>query len=107
MLATVVGNTVGNLLLLFLGPFAAFWGYQRWRHERSLPETIGKAGLAVGQPRYLVHCLAASAAVVLLLLVWPPSPETFGRPGSAQRPFVGAGLSGATLLYSRNPPIAR
>jgi membrane protease YdiL (CAAX protease family) len=103
VLAVVAGNTIGNLLLLFLIPLAAYWGYQRRRHARSLGEVLRRAGLVVGEPRYLLYCFAASAAVVLLLVIWRPSPDTFGRAGSAQRPFVGAGLSGVTvpaaLLY--------
>lgn len=98
MVATIAGNTLGNLLLLFLVPFAVYVVYHRWRHHRSPGEILHRAGLRLGEPRYLLHCLGASVFVVLLLLVWPPDPETFGREGSAQQPFVGAGLSGPTLL---------
>lgn len=98
MLATVASNTLGNLLLLFLFPAVAYSAYHRWRHHRSLGEILRRAGLRVGEPRYLLYCLGASAAVVLLLFAWPPSPATFGRAGSAQQPFVGAGLGPATLF---------
>lgn len=98
MLATVAGNTLGNLLVLFLIPFAVYSGYHRWRHHRSLGEILRRAGLRLGEPVYLLYCLGASVAVVLLLFVWPPSPATFGAEGSAQRPFVGAGLTRVTLF---------
>jgi len=39
-----------------------------------------------------------AAAIVAVLLVRPPSPESFGRPGSAWQPFVGFGLSGTSIL---------
>jgi len=98
VLATVAGNTLGNLLLLVCFPSLIYAGYQIARHRRSFHEIRGRAGLRVGEPRYLLYCLVASGAVVLLLLIWPPSPDTFGREGSAQRPFVGAGLNTTTLL---------
>lgn len=98
MLATVAGNTAGNLLLLFLLPLLLYSGYHRWRKERSFGEILRRAGLRLGETRFLLYCLGASVGTVLLLFVWSPSPEVFGRAGSAQQPFVGAGLTSVTLL---------
>lgn len=98
MLAAIAGNTLGNLLLLFLLPLLVYYGYHRLRHRRSLPEVLRKAGLVSGEARYVLYCLAASGLVVVLLLVWPPSPAIFGRQGSAQQPFVGAGLTPVSVL---------
>lgn len=98
VLATVAGNTLGNLLLLFLVPFLLYAGYQRRRHRLRFSEILRRLGMRVGAPRFLLYCLGASAAVLLLLLAWTPSAATFARQGSAQQPFVGAGIGGSTLL---------
>ena len=64
----------------------------------SVGEVAKRAGLQVGEPRYIGYCLVFALVVVVALLVWPPSAEQYAREGSAFRPFIGAGLSGSAII---------
>jgi membrane protease YdiL (CAAX protease family) len=81
-----------NLVLLVALPFLGYYLFHRWRRGRRLPEIARRAGLAVGEPRYLAYALAAALLVATVLLVWPPPLEPFLRKGSAQHDFVGLGF---------------
>ena len=74
-------------------PFLGYFTYQKWRHKRTFGEIARRAGLQVGEPRYLVYSLAFVLLGVIILWLWSPSLEPFTRQGSAQRQFVGLGLS--------------
>ena len=92
-----------NLVVLAGIPFLAYFAYQRLRHRRRFLEVARRAGLQLGDARYVGYSLVFAAAGVAALLVWPPPLEPFLRDGSPQRPFVGLGLSGhavaMALLY--------
>lgn len=84
-------------------PFLAYAAYQRWRHKRPFAETCKRAGLQLGEPRYLLYSLAAAAVLVAVLVIRTPSLEPFLREGSAQSGFAGLGLNvwsvAMALLY--------
>ena len=92
-----------NLVVLAGIPFLAYFAYQRLRHRRRFLEVARRAGLQLGDARYVGYSLVVAAAGVAALLVWPPPLGPFLRDGSPQRPFVGLGLSGhavaMALLY--------
>ena len=92
-----------NLVVLAGIPFLAYFAYQRLRHRRRFLEVARRAGLQLGDARYIGYSLVIAAAGVAALLVWPPPLEPFLRDGSPQQPFVGLGLSGhavaMALLY--------
>jgi membrane protease YdiL (CAAX protease family) len=73
-------------------PFLGYFAYQRWRHKRSFGEVARRAGLQLGQPRYLVYSLAFALVGVAVITVFSPPLEPLTRQGSAQRPFVGLGF---------------
>jgi len=81
-----------NLVLLVAIPFLGYYLFHRWRRDRRLPEIARRAGLAVGETRYLGYAVAAAVVVAAVLLIWPPPLEPFLRKGSAQHDFVGLGL---------------
>jgi membrane protease YdiL (CAAX protease family) len=87
------------LQALVLGgiPFLGYFVYQRWRHKRTFGEVARRAGLQVGEPRYLAYSLAFALLGVVIIWFWSPPLEPFIRQGSAQRQFVGLGFSGQAV----------
>jgi membrane protease YdiL (CAAX protease family) len=84
-------------------PLLAYFGYHKWRHKRSFVEVARRAGLQLGQPRYLLYALAFFVLGIAVLIIWSPSLEPLTREGSAQRQFAGLGFSrkavALALLY--------
>jgi membrane protease YdiL (CAAX protease family) len=94
---SVAANTLANGVLLFAIPFSIYILYHRLRHKRSFGEIAGRAGLRLGDPRFVGYAALAAALVVGFLIVRPPSIEPFVREGSAQKVFLGVGF-GPSLL---------
>lgn len=92
-LADAVISAFLQVLLLGGAPFLGYFIYQRRRHKRTFVEVAKRAGLQLGAPRYLVYSLVFGLAGVVLLVVWSPPLDLLIRQGSAQRQFVGLGLS--------------
>jgi membrane protease YdiL (CAAX protease family) len=92
LLVNAAISAVVQLALLGGVPFLGYWFYQRRRHKRTFRETARRAGLQLGEPRYLVYSLAFALAGVVILVLWSPPLEPLMRQGSAQRQFVGLGL---------------
>jgi membrane protease YdiL (CAAX protease family) len=92
ILANAASSAVVQVALLGGVPFLGYWIYQRRRHGRTFRETARRAGLQLGEPRYLVYSLAYALAGVVILVLWSPPLEPLTRQGSAQRQFVGLGL---------------
>lgn len=78
-------------------PLLGYWIYHSRRYKRTFGETVRRAGLQLGQPRYLVYSLVFAFAGVAALLIWRPPLEALIRQGSAQRQFVGLGF-GVTAI---------
>lgn len=74
-------------------PFLSYFIYQKWRHKRTFGEAARRAGLQLGARRYLFYSLGFALAGVVMLVLWAPRVELFTRQGSAQRQFIGLGLS--------------
>ena len=89
-----------NLVVLAGVPFLAYFAYQKLRHRRRFREVARRAGLQLGDARYIGYSLVIAAAGVAALLVWPPPLEPFLRDGSPQQPFVGLGLSGRAMAMA-------
>jgi membrane protease YdiL (CAAX protease family) len=99
VLLEALASTLVNLVVLAGIPFAVFAAYHRLRHRRPLAESARRAGLQVGDRRYLAPALAAAAVSAGALAAWHPS-EAMVRGGSAMRAFHGLGASGATLVLA-------
>jgi membrane protease YdiL (CAAX protease family) len=82
-------------------PFLAYLTYQRRRNRRTLREITRRAGLQLGDPRYLLYSSVFAAIGVAVLVIWTPPLDAVTRQGSAQRQFVGLGfgLHALTLAF--------
>ena len=89
-----------NVVVLAGLPLFGFYLYHRIRHRRSLREVADRAGLRLGETRYLWSCLAAAVLTAFVLVAWPPPREPFLRDGSPQRSFVGLGLGGDAITLA-------
>jgi membrane protease YdiL (CAAX protease family) len=74
-------------------PFLGYWTYQRWRHRRTFREIARRAGLQVGDPKYLLYSAAFALLGAAILIIWDPPLDALTRRGSAQHQFVGLGFS--------------
>ena len=92
-LANAAISALLNVIVLAALPFLVYFAYQKWRHKRGFPETARRAGLQLGDGRYIGYSLAVALASATVLAIWPPPLEPFLREGSPQREFVGLGLS--------------
>ena len=91
-LTMAVLSALANSILLVGLPFLVFAVYHRLRWKRPFVEAARRAGLQVGEARYVAYSLGVAAVCVTALLVWPPDLEAMTREGSAQRQFAGLGL---------------
>ena len=92
MLIEAVLSALVNVVVLVLVPFGLYYGYHRWRHRRRLVEVAGRAGLRLGDPRYLAYAAIGAVILVAALLLFPPSLEASTGKGSGFAPFAGLGL---------------
>jgi len=89
-----------NLTVLGGLPFLVYFVYQKSRHKRGFRDITQRAGLQLGDGRYLCYGLMVAVATVAILVVWPPPLEPFLREGSPQRTFVGLGLGGQAIAMA-------
>ncbi|HSC26612.1 MAG TPA: CPBP family intramembrane glutamic endopeptidase [Vicinamibacterales bacterium] len=100
MLVNAALSALLNVVTLAGAPFFLYWLYHWLWHRRRIGEVAARAGLVVGERRYLAWCLAASVATVAALAIWPPPLEAQLREGSAFRAFAGLGLSGSAVAMA-------
>jgi membrane protease YdiL (CAAX protease family) len=74
-------------------PFLGYFVYHKWRHKRSFPEIARRAGLQLSDWRYVAYSAAFALSGVVIVIIWSPPLEVLTREGSAQRQFVGLGVS--------------
>ena len=100
LLAKATISAVAQLLLIAGLPLLLYTLYHKWRHKRRWSEIAKRAGLAACPWRYLLWSVALALAVVVAIAVRPPPLELLTGEGSAQKPFVGLGLSQATIVLA-------
>ena len=93
-------SAVVQFLVLAGVPLLAYTVYHRWRHKRGWLEIAERAGLSTCPWRYFLYSFAMALFGVVVVVVWAPSIELFTREASAQRPFVGLGLSQAAITLA-------
>jgi threonine/homoserine/homoserine lactone efflux protein len=77
VLANAAVSAVFNVLLLAGIPFLVYFLWHRIRHKRGLGEVARRAGLQVGDARYIAYSAAFAAVSVAALLLWSPPIEVF------------------------------
>lgn len=88
-------------VIIFAGiPFLPYFIYHKLRHKRPAAQIAKRAGLQLGEPRYIGYCLIFAAANVALFVIWKPPIEPLTREGSAWRQFLGLGLSGTSITLA-------
>lgn len=81
-----------NVLLLGGLPLLGYFAYQKASHKRGGREILERAGLRLGEIRYIGYCALFSIVVVAALFGWPPPLDALTAEGSAWRQFMGVGL---------------
>ena len=100
MIANVAAGTLVNLVIFVGLPLTFYWAFHKWRHKRGLVEILRRAGLQLGEVRYIGYCLLLALAIVVLMLIWPPALEPMLREGSAWRKFDGLGLGWTSVVMA-------
>jgi membrane protease YdiL (CAAX protease family) len=100
MLANAIASALLNVVVLAGIPFLLYCAIHRRCHGRGLREVSERAGLRLGETRYLLYSAAFALATVGVLVLWPPPLEPFLREGSPQRPFEGLGLSASAVAMA-------
>ena len=100
MLADAAASALFNVLLLAGIPFLVYFLWHRLKHGRRLPEVARRAGLQIGDPKYFLYSIGFAALSVAALLLWSPPVEVFTRERSAQREFVGLGITSTSVAMA-------
>lgn len=81
-----------NAVVLAGVPLLGYLAYHKVRHDRAAKEVLERAGLVLGEARYIGFCAVFSAVVVTALALWQPPLDELTAEGSAWREFLGVGL---------------
>jgi membrane protease YdiL (CAAX protease family) len=100
LLVNAAISALVNLLILAGIPFLFYFVYQKWRHKRTFAEIARRAGLQLGEVRYLLYSLIFALVGVAILVIWPPPLAPFLRNDSPQQAFRGLGLSGTSITMA-------
>jgi membrane protease YdiL (CAAX protease family) len=93
-------SALSNLVILAGVPFLFYALFYKRKHGRIRGEAWRRAGLQIGETRYIWYCVAGVIIVVAAIVIWPPPLEAFGREGSAQHRFVGTGFGPASIVMA-------
>lgn len=96
----VLSTTLANLVVIAGIPFLSYFAYQKWRRKRTFQEITQRAGLQLGEVRYIGYGLIVALAIAAYFIFWPPSAEPFIREGSAQSKFDGLGFNTISLTMA-------
>ena len=100
MLTNATLSALMNLLILAGVPFLGYFLYHKIRHKRGFGEVARRAGLQMGEVKYIGYSVLATLLIIAALLIWPPPVESFTREGSAQHNFNGLGLTGQAIIMA-------
>ncbi len=90
-------TTLANLVVIAGIPFFFYFAFQKCRRKRTFKEITQRAGLQLGEAKYVGYGLIVALAIAAYFVTWPPSVELFTGETSPQKPFIGLGF-GATSL---------
>lgn len=97
MLIQTAVNTSFNLVLLVGIPLLFYYAVHRRRHQRGIAEVMGRAGMRLGESRYLWYAAGGVVVVLLWIAVLPPDLEVITREGTVQHRFAGRGIDVDTV----------
>jgi membrane protease YdiL (CAAX protease family) len=100
MLVEAVLSAILNVVLLAGLPFLVYYGYHRRRHKRSFREIVQRAGLQLGERRYVGYCLLVAVVFVAGLILRPPALESSVQEGSGFQVFDGLGLGPLSIVMA-------
>jgi membrane protease YdiL (CAAX protease family) len=100
MLSSTISNALANLTILVVIPLAVYFLFHKLRHKRGVGEVAKRAGLRIGEPRYIGYCTLLAAAMVAVILIWPPALDPMTREGSSWTNFVGLGFGGTSVIMA-------
>lgn len=92
----IIGSLIGSVLqfvILSAIPLGLYTAWHKLRHKRSWLEIRQRAGLVLGEPRYLLFSAGFAVVFALGLVLFPPSLEYYTTEHSPQRVVVGLGWS--------------
>jgi membrane protease YdiL (CAAX protease family) len=98
--ANAVISALLNLIVLAALPFFIYALYEKQRNQRGFANSARRAGLQLGNPRYIFYSLVFAITAVVALILWKPPIASFTRQGSPQQEFVGLGLSGTSIFIA-------
>jgi len=78
-------------------PFLLYYLWQRRYRQRTFLEAARRAGLQLGDPRYLAFSLLFAAIGIAAQIAWPPPLEAISRKGTMYHSFAGAGIGPETI----------
>lgn len=103
-LASAAVSAFAQLILLAGVPLLGYALYLRFRHHEGTRTALTRAGLRLGERRYLwwsaVLALGLALLVTAIVLVLEPPLEPLMRPGSALHAFSGLGLTGTAIVLA-------
>ena len=100
LLANSAVSALLNVLLLAGLPFLFYYVYHKRRKEVGFKEITQRAGLQLGEHRYLGYSLLFAFVAVVALIVWPPPLEASIREGSAFQVFDGLDLGTPAIMMA-------
>lgn len=93
-------SALSNLLILAGIPFLFYDLFHKRKRGWTHGEAARRAGLQLGETRYIRYCTGAAIVLVVALVIWPPPLEPFIREGSAQQRFAGLGIGPASIVMA-------
>lgn len=100
MLLVEAASALGNVAIVAGLPFGVYFIYQWWRRKRRIGEIFQRAGLRLGEPRYIGYSALFAAALVAMLITWPPPLDQWLSDKSAFKPFEGLGLTATSIALA-------
>lgn len=100
MLVNAAVSALMNLLVFVVIPGAVYGAYVKRKASLPFKDITDRMGLRIGGLRYAGYAAVAATAIAVGLVVFPPPIEALARQGSAQRAFVGLGITPTSLLMA-------
>jgi membrane protease YdiL (CAAX protease family) len=100
VLVNALVSALPNLFLFAGLPFLLYYSYHKYRKKRGFAEIVQRAGLQLGEVRYIGYCLMFAVVVVTTLILCPPSLESSILERSALRAFDGLGFGIPTVVMA-------